>query len=155
MKMECQRWSEMPLILGRSGTQYVAMVTKQLRSNCEAHLVESYCKESKLAGISFFIIFDQNLVEYTASSLGQFAYFKNLNISGTKKEIFERGKHRDRAAFLQLGGLNILSVRRRHKRPRGVRGHVPRKIFKINASRVAKNTSQYSRHSEFFYYLSG
>ena len=35
----------------------------------------------------FFIIFDQNLVEYTASSLGQFAYFKNLNISGTKRDI--------------------------------------------------------------------
>ena len=30
MKMERQRWPEMPLILGRSGTQYVAMVTKPL-----------------------------------------------------------------------------------------------------------------------------
>ena len=30
MKMERQRWPEMPLILGRSGTQYVAMVTKLL-----------------------------------------------------------------------------------------------------------------------------
>ena len=29
------------------------------------------------------------------------------------------------------------------------------KFFKINASRMAKNTSQYSRHSELFYYLSG
>jgi len=27
-KMERQRWPEMPLILGRSGTQYLAMVTK-------------------------------------------------------------------------------------------------------------------------------
>ena len=27
MKIECQRWPEMPLILERSGTQYVAMVT--------------------------------------------------------------------------------------------------------------------------------
>jgi len=27
VKMEWQRWPEMPLILGRSGTQYVAMVT--------------------------------------------------------------------------------------------------------------------------------
>ena len=27
MKMERQRWPEMPLILGRSGTEYVAMVT--------------------------------------------------------------------------------------------------------------------------------
>ena len=30
IKMECQRWPEMPLILGRSGTQYVTMVTKLL-----------------------------------------------------------------------------------------------------------------------------
>ena len=28
MKMEGQRWPEMHLTLGRSGTQYVAMVTK-------------------------------------------------------------------------------------------------------------------------------
>ena len=35
----------MPLILGRSGTQYVAMVTKLLSSNCGVHLVESYCKQ--------------------------------------------------------------------------------------------------------------
>ena len=46
MKMECQRWPEMPLILERSGAQYVAMVTKPLNSNCGAQLVESYCKES-------------------------------------------------------------------------------------------------------------
>ena len=49
MKMEWQRWPEMPLILGRSGTQYVAMVTKLLGSNCEAHLVESYCQESNMS----------------------------------------------------------------------------------------------------------
>ena len=33
MKMEQQRWSEMPLKLARPGTQYVAMVTKLLE-NC-------------------------------------------------------------------------------------------------------------------------
>ena len=33
------------LISGRSGTQYVAMVTKFLISNCGAPFVESYCKE--------------------------------------------------------------------------------------------------------------
>ena len=49
MKMECQRWPEMPLKLGRSGTQYVAMVTKLLGSNCEAYLVESYCSESNIS----------------------------------------------------------------------------------------------------------
>jgi len=39
MKMECQRWPEMPLRLGRSGTQYVAMVTTLMSGNCGAHLV--------------------------------------------------------------------------------------------------------------------
>ena len=41
MKMERQRWPEMPLTLGRSGDQYVAMVTKLLSSYRGAHLVES------------------------------------------------------------------------------------------------------------------
>ena len=39
----------MPLILGRSGTQYVAMVTKLLSSYCVVLLVESYCKESNIS----------------------------------------------------------------------------------------------------------
>ena len=46
MKIERQGWPEMPLILGRSETQYVAMGIKLLSSNCGAHLVESSCKES-------------------------------------------------------------------------------------------------------------
>ena len=65
----------MLLILERSGTQYVAMVTKLLSSYCAAPLVEPYCKKIKyfcykLAEISFFIVSDQNLVEYMMSSLG-------------------------------------------------------------------------------------
>ena len=64
----------MPLTLGRSGAQYVAMVTKLLLSNFGAHLVESYCKESNvsdsnLADISFFVMFDQNLGECMTASL--------------------------------------------------------------------------------------
>ena len=64
MKMECQWWSEMPLTLGSSGTQYVAMVTKLLSSNCGAHLVESSCTDSHNSDTNwlryrFFIIFDQ------------------------------------------------------------------------------------------------
>ena len=39
----------MPLILGRSGTQYVSMVTKLLSSYCAAPLVEPYCKESNIS----------------------------------------------------------------------------------------------------------
>ena len=74
MKIERWGWPEMPLILGRSGTQYVAMVTKLLSSYCVAPLVEPCHKESnicyKLAEISFFILFGQNLVEYMTSSLG-------------------------------------------------------------------------------------
>ena len=66
MKVGHQRWPEMPVILGRSGTKYVAMVTKLLSSNCGAHLVESHYK---LAEISFFIKFDKNLVEDMTSSL--------------------------------------------------------------------------------------
>ena len=54
----------MPLILLRSGTQYVGMLTKLLSSNCGAHLVKSYCKESNISNTNwlrylFFIIFDQ------------------------------------------------------------------------------------------------
>ena len=75
IKIERERWPAKPLISGKSGTQYVAMVTKLVCSYCGAHLVESYCKES---------IIDHNSVEFMTSSLGQFAYFENLNISGTK-----------------------------------------------------------------------
>ena len=84
----------MPLILGRSGTQYVAMVTKLLSSYCGAPLAKLYPKKInicyELAEVSFFIIFDQNLVEYMMSSLGSFAYFKNLNISGMKRAICKK-----------------------------------------------------------------
>ena len=45
MRMGCQRWPEMSLISVRSGTQYVAKVTKPLTQYCDARLVESYCEE--------------------------------------------------------------------------------------------------------------
>jgi len=45
--------------LGRSGTQYVAMVTKLFSSYCAAHLVESYCKESNIS--------ETNLARYLSS----------------------------------------------------------------------------------------
>ena len=74
MKMEPQRWPEMSLILERSGTQCVVMVTKPVYSNCRAHLVEYCCKESNISDLNwprycFFIIIDQNLVECKRSSL--------------------------------------------------------------------------------------
>ena len=46
--------------IGRSGTQYVAMVTKLLHLYHEAHLVKSYCKESN--------IFDTTWLRYLFSS---------------------------------------------------------------------------------------
>ena len=35
--------------MGRSGAEYVAMVTELLNSYCGAQLVESYCKESSIS----------------------------------------------------------------------------------------------------------
>ena len=60
IKMECQGWPEKPLILGRPGTQNVAMVTKLLSAYCGAHSVESYCKESNIS--------DTNWLRYLFSS---------------------------------------------------------------------------------------
>ena len=51
---------ERPLIQERSGTQYVAMVTKLSSSYCGADLVECYCKESN--------IFDTNWLRYLSLS---------------------------------------------------------------------------------------
>ena len=73
IKIKRQWWPAKPLISGRSGTHYVAMVKMLISSYCEAHLVESFCKKSniwyKLAELSLFIIFDKNSFEYMTSSL--------------------------------------------------------------------------------------
>ena len=50
----------MPLILGKSGTQNVAMVTTLLRSYYGARLVESYSKKSNIS--------DSNWLRYIFSS---------------------------------------------------------------------------------------
>ena len=96
MKMECQRWPEMPLILGRSGTQYVAMVIKLLSSNRGKHLVESYCNESNIS--------DTNWLRYPFSSysikiwlmvwrhhLANLHIFKTW-ISLEQKQVFENSE---------------------------------------------------------------
>ena len=58
--------AEKPLILERSGTQYVAMGTKMLISYCEATLVETNLKELNISVTNWlrylFIIFNQNSV---------------------------------------------------------------------------------------------
>ena len=54
----------MPLILGRCGNQYVAIVTKLFSSNCGAHLVESYCKESHISDANWLkYIFSSHLIK--------------------------------------------------------------------------------------------
>ena len=69
----------MPFIWERSGTQYVAMVTKILSWYCGAPFVESYSKKSNISDTNWLrYFFHQNLVEYM-SSLGYFTYFKNLS----------------------------------------------------------------------------
>ena len=96
IKMKRKSWPKKPLILGRSGTQYVAMVTKLLSSYCGAHLVESYCKESN--------IFDTNWLRYLCPSflikislsvwrhqLANLHILKTL-ISLERREIFENSK---------------------------------------------------------------
>jgi len=48
INIECLRWPKKPLILGRSGSQYVAMVTKMLGPYCGSPLVELYCQKSNI-----------------------------------------------------------------------------------------------------------
>ena len=59
-KWNAKGWPEKLLILGRSGTHYVAMVTKLLSLYCGAHLVESYCKKTNIS--------DTNCLRYLFSS---------------------------------------------------------------------------------------
>ena len=62
----------MPLILGRSGTQYGNKTFKLILCSTFSRTLLQRIKRLcyKLAEISFFIIFDQNLVEYMTSTLG-------------------------------------------------------------------------------------
>ena len=82
--------------MGRSGTQYVAMVTELLSSYWRAHLVESYCKVSNIS--------DTNWLRYLFSSYLNKIWLSvwrhhlaNLHILKTwisleRKEIFENSK---------------------------------------------------------------
>ena len=57
--------------MGRSGTWYVAMVTKPLSSNFGAYLVESYCKESNMPDENWLRdLVTSYVVECIGSSLG-------------------------------------------------------------------------------------
>ena len=82
--------------MGRSGTQYVAMVTELLNSYWRAHLVESYCRVSNIS--------DTNWLRYLFSSYLNKIWLSvwrhhsaNLHILKTWislewKEIFENSK---------------------------------------------------------------
>ena len=58
MKMECQRWPEMPLILGRSGTQDVAIGNKTVKLKLWSTFSRILLQRYKLAEIhvSFFCL---------------------------------------------------------------------------------------------------
>jgi len=95
-KIECQGWPKMSLILGRSGTQYVAMEIKLLSSNSGAHLVESYCKESNISDTNWLrYLFSSYLIKTWLSIWRH--QLANLHILKTwisleQKEIFENSK---------------------------------------------------------------
>ena len=99
MKMGCKRWPKMPSILGRSGTQYVAMITKLLSLYCGAHLIESYWESERvehfwnnLAEMPF-----SYLIKIWLSILWCHHLMANLHslktwISLEQKEIFENSE---------------------------------------------------------------
>jgi len=104
IKMVCQRWPEMPFILGRSGTQYVVMVTKLLSSCFGAHVAESYCKESNISDTNWLrYLFSSYLIKIWLNVWRH--HWANLHILKTwisleRKEIFQYSKqhfssHRD------------------------------------------------------------
>ena len=70
---------KMPLIFGRSGTQYVPMVTKLLSTYCRAHLVESHCKELNTSGT--------NWLRYHSSSFSIDGRVYDVITYGTKRDI--------------------------------------------------------------------
>ena len=99
---------------GRSGTQYVTMVTELWSSYWRAHLVESYCKVSNIS--------DPNWLRYLFSSYLNKIWLSvwhhhlaNLHILKTwisleRKEIFENSKQHFSAhevyLFMFQNGLN-------------------------------------------------
>ena len=105
IKIERQRWSAKPLISGRSGTQYVAMVTKLICSYCGVHLLESYCKESSISGSNWLgLSFPSHLIIIQLSLWRH--HLANLHILKTwisleQKEIFENSKqHSSRTDYM-------------------------------------------------------
>ena len=82
--------------MGRSGTQYVAMVTEQLSSYRRAHLVESYCKVWNSSDTKWLrYLFSSHLNKIWLSVWRH--HFAKLHILKTwisleRKDIFENSK---------------------------------------------------------------
>ena len=79
MKMKCQSWPEMPLILERSGTQCVAMVTKLLSSNCGAHLIDHTLQNETISPLHDPVTWYG--INYAATQITQWG-FQNKGKSG-------------------------------------------------------------------------
>ena len=96
MKIERRGWPEIPLILGRSGTQYIAMGIQLISPNCRAHFVEFYCKEWNISDANWLrYLFSPYLIKTWLSIWRQ--HYANLHILITwisleQKEIFENSK---------------------------------------------------------------
>ena len=69
----------MSLILGRSGTQYVAMEIKLLGSNSGAHLVESYCKESNISDTNWLRYFFSSYTPYSKMAANKLFFCLHVN----------------------------------------------------------------------------
>ena len=82
--------------MGRSGTQYVAMVTELLSSYWRAHWVESYCKVSNISETNWLRYLISSYLNTTWLSVWCH-HLANLHILKTwisleRKEIFENSK---------------------------------------------------------------
>ena len=84
--------------MGGSGTQYDAMVTELLSSYCGEHLVESYCKKSKISDTNWLrYLFSSYLNKIWLSVIHDVITCLNLHVLKTfisleQKEIFEKRK---------------------------------------------------------------
>ena len=94
--IERQRWPEMPFILGKPGTQYVATVTKLLNLYSGSPLVEAFCKVSNISVTNWLrYLFSSYLIKIWLSiwrhHLADLHILKTW-ISLERKEIFENSK---------------------------------------------------------------
>ena len=96
IKIKRQWWPAKPLISGRSGTHYVAMVKMLISSYCEAHLVESFCKKSNISDTNWLsYLYSSYLIKILLSiwrhHLANLRFLKTW-ISLEQKERFENSK---------------------------------------------------------------